>query len=428
MSIISKIKIPGMANAYDIGVDWENVKDKPDVGSIDVGVTNEVLNIDTNDDIAVSGNSSSSNGLPDASGLADGTGLVVVNNEFRTTEGFPFHGKLFDNIQWVTPVPETYLDTVTDGTSTFYKISEKVIKQEFLNKNYVMASFHAISGGIEMGMAQYVNGDGYTAIGTSTSAQGKQLYIIQFPVEIITQRNGTTTTFTSSGIWVRSVKNAYLYTFQSQIADIPISEVFLPNNVPKYNNYFSVEKPANFPPANFDGYAQLVAEGLAVRLTDNPKDASYRYYLVKYSDNYLDYNSLLGCYYKRSDSLIYQIGTTHVLNNEDGYIVLGSGGYTALGIVSVGSAGVYPSYFLEGDEINFPSKGIWVLIAVQVSSQTTMTHPAYIYREVKKLDNLFLDTDYINGLIEAKIPAYSSADEGKVLKIVGGVPTWVSEE
>lgn len=57
-----------------------------------------------------------------------------------------------------------------------------------------------------------------------------------------------------------------------------------------------------------------------------------------------------------------------------------------------------------------------------------MTHPAYIYREVKKLDNLFLDTDYINGLIEAKIPAYSSADEGKVLKIVGGVPTWVSEE
>lgn len=59
MSIISKIKMPGMANAYDIGVDWENVKDKPDVGSIDVGVTNEVLNIDTNNDIAVSGSSSS---------------------------------------------------------------------------------------------------------------------------------------------------------------------------------------------------------------------------------------------------------------------------------------------------------------------------------------------------------------------------------
>ena len=58
MSIISKIKMPGMANAYDIGVDWENVKDKPDVGSIDVGVTNEVLNIDTNDDIVVSGSSS----------------------------------------------------------------------------------------------------------------------------------------------------------------------------------------------------------------------------------------------------------------------------------------------------------------------------------------------------------------------------------
>lgn len=58
MSIISKIKMPGMANAYDIGVDWENVKDKPDVGSINVGVTNEVLNIDTNDDIAVSGSSS----------------------------------------------------------------------------------------------------------------------------------------------------------------------------------------------------------------------------------------------------------------------------------------------------------------------------------------------------------------------------------
>lgn len=51
-----------------------------------------------------------------------------------------------------------------------------------------------------------------------------------------------------------------------------------------------------------------------------------------------------------------------------------------------------------------------------------------MYKEVIKLDNLFLDTDYINSLIEAKIPAYSSADEGKVLKIVNGVPTWVSEE
>ena len=45
--------MPGMADAYDIGVDWENVKDKPDVGSIDVGVTNEVLNIDTNKTITI---------------------------------------------------------------------------------------------------------------------------------------------------------------------------------------------------------------------------------------------------------------------------------------------------------------------------------------------------------------------------------------
>lgn len=67
MSIISKIKMPGMADAYDIGVDWENVKDKPDVGSIDVGVTNEVLNIDTNDDIAVSGN-----GIPDYTNVDEG--------------------------------------------------------------------------------------------------------------------------------------------------------------------------------------------------------------------------------------------------------------------------------------------------------------------------------------------------------------------
>ena len=59
MSIISKIKLPGMANAYDIGVDWENVKDKPDMGSIDIGVTNEILNIDTNDDIAISGSGNS---------------------------------------------------------------------------------------------------------------------------------------------------------------------------------------------------------------------------------------------------------------------------------------------------------------------------------------------------------------------------------
>lgn len=349
-------------------------------------------------------------GLPDASGLADGTGLVVVNEEFRTTEGFPFHGELFDKIEWVSPVPETYLDTVSDGTSTFYKISEKVIKQEFLTKDYVVASFHVISGGIEMGMVQYTYGDGYTAIGTSTQPQGKQLYVIQFPIEVITQKNGTTTTFLSSGIWIRGVKNAYHYTFQSQIADIPISETFLPNNVPKYNNYFSIEKPADFPPANFDGYDQLVAEGLAVRLTDKPNETTYRYYLVKYSDSYLGLESLLGCYYKRSDNLIYPIQNTHILHNEDGYIVLGSGGYTALGIVSVGKGGVYPSYYLEGDNINFPSKGIWVLIAVKISSQTTMTHPTNIYREVKKLDNLFLDTDYINGLIEAKQTPQIQAD------------------
>lgn len=68
MSIISKIKMPGMADAYDIGVDWENVKDKPDVGSIDVGVTNEILNIDTNDDIAVS----SDNGIPDYTNADEG--------------------------------------------------------------------------------------------------------------------------------------------------------------------------------------------------------------------------------------------------------------------------------------------------------------------------------------------------------------------
>lgn len=69
MSIISKIKMPGMADAYDIGVDWENVKDKPDVGSIDVGVTNEVLNIDTNDDIAVSGSDNSE--LPAGGSIGD---------------------------------------------------------------------------------------------------------------------------------------------------------------------------------------------------------------------------------------------------------------------------------------------------------------------------------------------------------------------
>lgn len=81
MSIISKIKMPGMTNAYDIGVDWENVKDKPDVGSIDVGVTNEVLNIDTNNDIAVSG--SSSNSLPSVTTADNGKILQVVNGSWQ---------------------------------------------------------------------------------------------------------------------------------------------------------------------------------------------------------------------------------------------------------------------------------------------------------------------------------------------------------
>ena len=61
--------MPGMADAYDIGVDWENVKDKPDVGNIDVGVTNEVLNIDTDDDIAISGSSNSE--LPAGGSISD---------------------------------------------------------------------------------------------------------------------------------------------------------------------------------------------------------------------------------------------------------------------------------------------------------------------------------------------------------------------
>lgn len=80
MSIISKIKMPGMADAYDIGVDWENVKDKPDVGSIDVGVTNEVLNIDTNDDIAVSSNSIN---LPLVTTADNGKILQVVNGSWQ---------------------------------------------------------------------------------------------------------------------------------------------------------------------------------------------------------------------------------------------------------------------------------------------------------------------------------------------------------
>lgn len=81
MSIISKIKMPGMADAYDIGVDWENVKDKPDVGSIDVGVTNEILNIDTNDDIAVSGNNN--NNLPSVTTADNGKILQVVSGSWQ---------------------------------------------------------------------------------------------------------------------------------------------------------------------------------------------------------------------------------------------------------------------------------------------------------------------------------------------------------
>ena len=76
MSIISKIKMSGLADAYDIGVDWENVKDKPDADNIDIVVTNEVLNIDTNDDIAVNRNSSS---LPSVATADNGKILQVIN-------------------------------------------------------------------------------------------------------------------------------------------------------------------------------------------------------------------------------------------------------------------------------------------------------------------------------------------------------------
>lgn len=69
MSIISKIKMLGMADAYDIGVNWENVKDKPNMDSIDIGVTNKVLNIDTDDDIIISGSDNSE--LPTGSSTGD---------------------------------------------------------------------------------------------------------------------------------------------------------------------------------------------------------------------------------------------------------------------------------------------------------------------------------------------------------------------
>ena len=51
MSIISKVKLPNITTPYDIGVNWENVKDKPSVGGVDVSVSSEDLKIKTNNNI-----------------------------------------------------------------------------------------------------------------------------------------------------------------------------------------------------------------------------------------------------------------------------------------------------------------------------------------------------------------------------------------
>lgn len=134
MSIISKIKMPGMADAYDIGVDWENVKDKPDVGSIDVGVTNEVLNIDTNNDIAVSGNSSNDNKkyltLPSISMKIIQDNLQ--DNGMAYPQLFSFTGN--DIIQNIDTYDGIIL-SIIDNTSETQEVDETTSYTSTLNQN-----------------------------------------------------------------------------------------------------------------------------------------------------------------------------------------------------------------------------------------------------------------------------------------------------
>ena len=135
MSIISKIKMPGMADAYDIGVDWENVKDKPDVGSIDVGVTNEVLNIDTNDDIAVSGSSSSNDNKKYLTLPSISMKIIQDNlqdNGMAYPQLFSFTGN--DIIQNIDTYDGVILPII-DNTSETQEIDETTSYTTTLNQN-----------------------------------------------------------------------------------------------------------------------------------------------------------------------------------------------------------------------------------------------------------------------------------------------------
>ena len=120
MSIISKVKMPGSNAVYDIGADWENIKDKPDVGSIDVGVSNEILNIDTNDNIAIVSDS-----IANQSDYSedDSTSAIYIKNR-------PLSLISLGNTYTFDDVTET---TGQYASLTYYKVGDYVSLEDLLN-------------------------------------------------------------------------------------------------------------------------------------------------------------------------------------------------------------------------------------------------------------------------------------------------------
>lgn len=165
MSIISKIKMPGMADAYDIGVDWGNVKDKPDVGSIDVGVTNEVLNIDTNDDIAVNGNSSNNDNKKYLTLPSISMKIIQDNlqdNGMAYPQLFSFTGN--DIIQNIDTYDGIILPII-DNTSKTQEINETTSYTTTLNQNAQSLLLSKTDTTLEMSFGN----DGFSSRGISFS-------------------------------------------------------------------------------------------------------------------------------------------------------------------------------------------------------------------------------------------------------------------
>lgn len=108
----------------------------------------------------------------------------------------------------------------------------------------------------------------------------------------------------------------------------------------------------------------MVEDGLAFRIKDHPSFPNNRYYFVKFSNDFLNYDTLLNSYCDTTLITDMKITENYFQKHEDGYIGVGATGYSPFGIISVAESGEYQSWYYADDVFSIPDKGTYCLMTV----------------------------------------------------------------